>query len=46
VTGLDARTRLRATWRGLSCDFEVTLPKPSRDPLPDLGAYTCAGVVR
>ena len=43
VLGLAPITRLRARWRGQSCEFEVRMPASS-DPLPDLGLHTCSGV--
>ena len=45
VTGLMASSRLRATWRGQSCEIDVRYPETS-DPLPDLGTYPCKGVER
>lgn len=43
VTGLQANNRLRATWHGQSCEFEVTFPE-TQDPLPNLGNFNCVGV--
>jgi outer membrane usher protein len=43
VTGMQAKNRLRATWRGKSCEFSVPFPE-MKDPLPNLGTYTCLGV--
>jgi outer membrane usher protein len=43
VSGLDATTRLRASWGREACEFDVTFAA-SADPLPDLGTYTCIGV--
>lgn len=43
VTGLGPANRLRATWRGQSCAFDVAL-RASADPLPDLGTFICKGV--
>jgi outer membrane usher protein len=45
VTGLEQQNRLRATWKGHSCEFEVAFP-PSAEPLPDLGTFVCHGVAR
>jgi outer membrane usher protein len=45
VTGLQAKNQLRITWRGQSCDLDVAFAESS-DPLPDLGTFTCGGVVR
>jgi outer membrane usher protein len=45
VTGLSERNRLRASWRGRSCELDVPFPATS-DPLPDLGTYVCKGVTR
>jgi outer membrane usher protein len=43
VAGLAPANRLRATWRGQSCDFDVAFPA-SKDPLPALGVFICKGV--
>lgn len=43
VTGLARRNRVRVLWQGQSCEFEVTFPD-SREPLPDLGLFTCRRV--
>jgi outer membrane usher protein len=43
VTGLAAHNDLRADWRGKSCRFSVDY-KPTPDPLPRLGPYTCKSV--
>lgn len=43
VTGLDAKNRLRATWQGQSCEIELAFPE-TREPVPDLGTFTCRGV--
>ncbi|MGR9085692.1 MAG: fimbria/pilus outer membrane usher protein [Gammaproteobacteria bacterium] len=43
VTGLQAENRLRATWRGQSCEFAAAFPETD-DPLPNLGSFTCSGV--
>ncbi len=45
VTGLGVSNRLRASWRGKSCEIEVAFPQTA-DPLPHLGTYVCKGVVR
>lgn len=45
VMGLNPATRLRATWKGQSCEFEVSFTR-SADPLPDLGVFICKGVNR
>jgi outer membrane usher protein len=45
VTGLEDHNRLRATWKGRSCELEVDFPHTT-DPLPDLGAFVCHGVAR
>jgi outer membrane usher protein len=45
LTGLEQQNRLRATWKGHSCDFEAPFP-PSVEPLPDLGTFVCHGVGR
>jgi outer membrane usher protein len=43
VVGLAPTTRLRATWRGQSCEFDVKFAATS-DPLPNIGTYFCKGV--
>jgi outer membrane usher protein len=45
VTGLQAKNQLRIIWRSQSCDLDVAFAESS-DPIPDLGTYTCGGVVR
>ena len=45
VTGLDESTELQASWRQQRCRFRVKFPETT-DPLPDLGTFKCAGVVR
>ena len=41
VTGLGGRVQLKASWGDTSCAFTVTVPTDSKDPIPDLGVYTC-----
>jgi outer membrane usher protein len=41
VTGLSGKARLKASWGDESCEFTVTVPTDSKDPIPDLGVYTC-----
>ena len=43
VVGLGPANRLRATWRGQSCEFDVPFTA-SKEPLPDLGVFICKGV--
>lgn len=43
VTDLEPRNTLRATWKGRSCDIDVSF-NPGDDPLPTLGPYICKGV--
>ncbi|MDP1718144.1 MAG: fimbria/pilus outer membrane usher protein, partial [Burkholderiales bacterium] len=43
VAGLGPTNRLRASWRGQSCEFDVPFAA-STDPLPDLGTFICKGV--
>jgi len=43
VVGLEATTRLRATWSGQTCEFAVQFAV-SADPLPDLGTFICKGI--
>jgi outer membrane usher protein len=45
LTGLEEHNRLRATWKGRSCEFDADFP-PSADPLPNLGTFVCHGVAR
>jgi outer membrane usher protein len=45
VMGLNPATRLRASWNGQSCDFNVSFTR-STDLLPDLGTFLCKGVNR
>ena len=41
VTGLTGSPRLKARWDDKTCEFDVTIPSDSKDPLPDLGVFTC-----
>lgn len=43
VVGLGPTNRLRASWRGQSCEFDVPFTA-STDPLPHLGTFICKGV--
>lgn len=43
LTGLSGSNRVRVTWRGQSCEFDVSFVRTD-DPLPDLGTVICAGV--
>ncbi|HEX8011337.1 MAG TPA: fimbria/pilus outer membrane usher protein [Casimicrobiaceae bacterium] len=45
LTGLEERNRLRATWKGRSCEFDVEFSRTA-DPLPSLGTFVCRGVTR
>ena len=45
VTGLEEHNRLRATWKGASCELDVDVPR-SNDQLPSLGTFLCHGVAR
>jgi outer membrane usher protein len=45
VTGLAEKSRLRASWRGQSCEFGIELDKQS-ELVPRLGPLRCAGVRR
>jgi outer membrane usher protein len=45
LTGLEERNRLRATWKGKSCEFDIEFPRTA-DPLPSLGTFVCHGVAR
>jgi outer membrane usher protein len=44
VTGLAEKNRLRATWRGQSCELDVALAPSTRQPR--IGPLVCAGVSR
>jgi len=46
VTGLKEKNRLRLTWQGRHCDFDVELPPGSPDEIPRVGPYVCSGVSR
>ena len=41
-----AENRLRLTWQGRHCDFDVELPAGSPDEIPRVGPYVCSGVSR
>jgi outer membrane usher protein len=43
VTGLTARSRIEARWKGQRCSIEVGLPAYA-GPLPSLGPFACKGV--
>jgi outer membrane usher protein len=43
VTGLSGKDRLRATWKGQSCEFAVELTAEA-GPLPRIGPIACTGV--
>ncbi|PKO31253.1 MAG: fimbrial biogenesis outer membrane usher protein [Betaproteobacteria bacterium HGW-Betaproteobacteria-7] len=43
VTGLLPNNRLHISWRGQHCEVNVPF-RPTSDPLPHLGTYTCTGV--
>ena len=43
VTGLERENRVRGSWRGRICEFDVPVP-PTTDPLPDLGTFVCRGM--
>ena len=45
LTDLGAKNRLRATYRGQSCDFELDVP-PSTEAVQKLGPVACSGVRR
>ncbi|NDP42495.1 MAG: fimbrial biogenesis outer membrane usher protein [Aromatoleum sp.] len=45
VTGLGRDNRLRGSWRGQTCEFDIPF-LPTSDPLPDLGTYVCRGIAR
>jgi len=44
VTGLPAKARLQASWADQTCEFTVEVPSDNKDPLPDLGMFTCEAV--
>jgi outer membrane usher protein len=41
VTGLTGKSRLKASWADQTCEFTVDVPPADKDPLPDLGVFTC-----
>lgn len=43
LTGLAASNRVRVTWLKQSCEFMLSFPD-SKEPLPDIGSYTCTRV--
>lgn len=43
MTGLSAHNIVEATWDHQSCRFTVDMPQ-SKDPIPDLGTFQCAGI--
>lgn len=43
VEDLDPTNRLIVTWKGQTCELDVSYP-PGSDPLPDLGTFVCHGV--
>jgi outer membrane usher protein len=52
AVGLDGQTylislrsdnRVRATWDGRSCEFDLPFTPSRDDPLPDLGTFVCKG---
>jgi outer membrane usher protein len=45
VTDLERTNRIRAFWRGQSCEIEFGYPETS-DPQPRLGPFVCKGVKR
>lgn len=44
VTGLGPTNSMLATWNGQSCEFMVRFT-PGVEPLPDLGSFTCKGIM-
>lgn len=44
VTGLTGTARLQANWGDKVCEFSVTVPSNSPDPLPDLGTVVCEAI--
>ena len=45
VTGLTEKNRIRASWRGQTCEFDVDLGK-TLGAVPRVGPLTCKGVKR
>lgn len=43
ITGLAPDNQLRVVWHGQSCQIDVSFPE-TKEPLPDLGTFTCHGV--
>ncbi len=46
VTGMKDKNRLRLTWQGRHCDFDIELPPGTPDDIARVGPYVCAGVPR
>ena len=46
VTGLQARNRLRLSWKGASCALDVDLPEGSVDEVARVGPVTCQGAIQ
>jgi len=46
VTGLKDKSRLRLTWQGRQCEFDVELPPGTPDDIARVGPYVCSGVDR
>lgn len=46
ITGLADHNKLQASWNGQHCDIEVSMPKKTSDPLPDLGVFVCKGITQ
>jgi len=40
LTGLESHNRIQAYWDGGRCSFTLDFPK-TKDPIPDLGTFTC-----
>lgn len=46
VTGLQARNRLRLSWKGASCELDVDLPEGGVDEVARVGPITCQGAIQ
>jgi outer membrane usher protein len=46
VTGLQSTNRVRLTWKGKQCTFEVVLPPESSTEIARVGSLPCRGMTR
>lgn len=45
IIGLETHNELEVSWNEQHCEITVDMP-PTKNPLPNLGAYTCKGIKR